>query len=119
MAFSRTGWVVRLCAGLGAACRHLVELLVGETSPWDRGALEAHWMHNVRTHEIEARLWRSRQDRDGLVARSIPWRRRYLDGLIWGMENELKRRGVAESQRWAGHATVQRGWSGRGLSNQE
>ena len=68
-------------------------------SPWDRGSLEAHWMHNVRTREVEARLARARQQRAGVVGRSIPWRRRYLDGLIWGIENELKRRGGAGSQR--------------------
>ena len=92
MSFSRSGRIARLRAGLGAACRPLVGSLMGDSSPWDRGALEAHWMHNVRSREIQDRLARARHQRCGLLGRSIPWQRRYLDGLIWGMENELKRR---------------------------
>lgn len=73
---------------------HSVEWLFGwSTAPWERGVLEAHWMHNVPTHKLRERLERLRMRRRGPLAWLWPPRRKYLDGLIWGMVKELDRRG--------------------------
>jgi len=65
-------------------------------SPWDRGVLEAHWMGSVRTHRVREHQARALKQRRGLLARLWPPRRRYLDGLLWGIEGELRRRGKDE-----------------------
>lgn len=65
-------------------------------TPWDRGVLEAHWMNPLRTQQIRDRRDRALRQRRGVLARIWPRRRRYLDGLLWGIAAELKRRGKDE-----------------------
>jgi hypothetical protein len=64
-----------------------------ELSPWDKGVLDGHLMAPLRTHEVQERLNRAARQRNSLLSRLLPGRRRYLDGLIWSLESEIKRRG--------------------------
>ena len=73
--------------------RQLLGNANGGLSPWDRGVLEAHWMGSVRTQRVRERQAKAIRQRRGFLAWLLPGRRHYLDGLIWGIEGELKRRG--------------------------
>lgn len=70
----------------------VMEAIIQSNASWDRGVLEAHWMHNVPSHKLRERLERVRRRRKGVLAWLWPPRRQYLDGLIWGMIRELDRR---------------------------
>lgn len=73
--------------------RWFVESSTSAMSPWDRGVLEAHWMGSVRTPQVLEIQSRAIRRRRGWLAWLLPGRRHYLDGLIWGIQKELKRRG--------------------------
>lgn len=62
--------------------------------PWDRGALHAHKLGAGPTRLIRRCLRKAKSKRQGILARLSKSRRRYLDGLIRGLENELSRRGA-------------------------
>lgn len=64
-----------------------------DLSPWDKGVLDGHRMAPLRTHEVRERLHRAARQRNSLLSRLLPGRRRYLEGLIWSLESEIKRRG--------------------------
>jgi hypothetical protein len=81
------GWFQAL---LGSSTR------ISTLSPWDRGLLEAHRMNAIRTQQIRDRQAKATRQRRGLLARLWPPRRLYLDGLLWGIAGELKRRGKGD-----------------------
>jgi hypothetical protein len=54
--------------------------------------LESHRLDNLRTAGIRERLELAQRRRLGLVARLLPARRDYLEGLIHGLRRELERR---------------------------
>ncbi len=61
--------------------------------PWDLGALKAHQLSAVTpTPLLEHYLDRMRRRRRGLWAQILPGRKRYLDGMINGLEKSLERR---------------------------
>lgn len=66
---------------------------LSQLSSWDRGVLEAHWMGSVRTQKIRECQSRALRQRRGLFALLWPPRRRYLEGLLRGIDAELRRRG--------------------------
>jgi hypothetical protein len=70
----------------------ILQGLTADHAPWDRGVLEAHWMHNVPTRTLWTRLERARRRRSGPLSWVWPPRRKYLDGLIWGITREIGRR---------------------------
>jgi hypothetical protein len=86
--------------GLAGRCRnefarcwfYVVEYLTSDLSPWDRGVLEAHWVAGAPDRKIEDYLRRAKSRRRGPLAWISPWRRRYLDGMVWGLDRELRRR---------------------------
>ncbi|SIN72030.1 hypothetical protein SAMN05444166_0414 [Singulisphaera sp. GP187] len=61
-------------------------------SPWDRGSLEAHWMHTVRSQRLRELQAKAMRQRRGIYAKIWPPRRKYLDGLLHGLAGELHRR---------------------------
>lgn len=61
-------------------------------SPWDRGVLEAHWMHSIRSQQLRERQTKAIRQRRGLYAKIWPPRRQYLEGLLHGLASEIKRR---------------------------
>lgn len=65
---------------------------IGTLSPWDRGVLEAHWMHSIRTQQLRERQVKVARQRRGIYAWIWPPRRQYLDGLLHGLAKEIKRR---------------------------
>jgi hypothetical protein len=69
---------------------------IGTISSWDRGVLEAHRMNAIRTQQIRDRQAKATRQRRGLLAWLWPQRRLYLDGLLWGIAGELKRRGKGD-----------------------
>jgi len=72
--------------------RYIVEYFTDDHSPWDRGVQDAHWISCGTTQQIDGHLSRAKRGRLGLLARVLPWRRRYLGGLIWALQVELDRR---------------------------
>jgi hypothetical protein len=79
-------------SGRSTTWGYLVEFLTHDRNPWDRGVLDAHWYTAVPTSQIQANLKLAKKRRRQLLAFLSSWRRRYLDGLIWGFEKELERR---------------------------
>ncbi|WP_406693843.1 hypothetical protein V5E97_22670 [Singulisphaera sp. Ch08] len=69
----------------------------GTLSPWDRGVLEAHWMHSVRTQKLRELQVKVTRQRGGFFAWIWPARRHYLDGLLHGLAGEIKRRSKGDS----------------------
>ena len=65
---------------------------ISTLSPWDRGVLEAHWMHSVRSQQLRERQAKATRQRRGIFAKIWSPRRNYLDGLLHGLAGELKRR---------------------------
>jgi hypothetical protein len=60
-------------------------------TPWDRGTLQAHRISDGSIRGVYRRLDRARRKRRGLVAALLPWRRKFLDGLIFGLERTVSR----------------------------
>lgn len=77
--------------------RVVVEFLVEDVPPWDRGSREAHTLSSAPTERIQECLDQAKARREELLTRLLPGRRRYLGGLIWGLEQELRRREKVES----------------------
>jgi hypothetical protein len=77
---------------IGIPYRHLWEFFGGQMHPWDRGVLDAHWINAGSSAGIREHLRKADRQRRGLLALLFPWRRRYLDGLIWGLKLEVERR---------------------------
>lgn len=61
-------------------------------TPRDQGALDAHRIGAGPTKEIERCLKQATWERRWGLGLIFPWRRRYLGGLIHGLEQELERR---------------------------
>lgn len=59
-------------------------------SPWDHGALHAHRICAGPTRVIHRCLRSAKRRRRGVLALIFKNRRRYLDGLIEGLEKEIK-----------------------------
>jgi hypothetical protein len=66
--------------------------LQNELSAWDSGALDAHRIGGGPTRLIVRSLEEAKRKRGGILAKLIPTRRRYLDGLIEGLEKEMEKR---------------------------
>lgn len=67
----------------------------GDLPPWDRGRLLAHRISAGPTKNVQRNLVKAKRDRRGLLGRILPGRKRFLDGLISGLEETLERRGVS------------------------
>lgn len=65
----------------------------GRIRAGEHGTQDASEMSAGRTEEIKAYLLRAMRNRRRPLAWLSLWRRRYLDGLIRGLQNELARRG--------------------------
>jgi hypothetical protein len=78
--------------GRSTTWSYLVEFLTQERNPWDRGVLDAHWYTGAPTAQLQAALTLAKTRRRRFLALISAWRRKYLDGLIWGLEKELERR---------------------------
>lgn len=66
--------------------------LQNELSAWDNGALDAHRIGGGPTRLIVRSLEQAKRKRRGILARLLRGRRRYLDGLIEGLEKEMEKR---------------------------
>lgn len=65
----------------------------GDLPPWDRGRLMAHRISAGPTKNVQRNLAKALRDRQSLLGRLLPGRKRFLDGLISGLEETLKLRG--------------------------
>ena len=79
-------------SGRDTTWSYLVEFMTQVRSPWDRGVLDAHWFTGAPNAQLQANLDLARKKRRAFLALISPWRRKYLDGVIWGFEKELSRR---------------------------
>ncbi len=75
------------------------EDLHSELPPWDRGRLLAHQISSGSTETIERSLRRAQKSRKGLLVWVIPGKKRYLDGLISGLEESLELRSRGSRKR--------------------
>lgn len=71
----------------------------GELPPWDRGRLMAHRISAGSTKNVQRNLKKATRDRQSLLGRLLPWRKRFLDGLISGLEETLEHRGESRSKK--------------------
>jgi hypothetical protein len=70
-----------------------VEYITNGVPAWDMGVLDAHWLNMGTTEQIRTALTEARRRRRyGLLVWISPWRRQYLEGLIWALDTELGRR---------------------------
>lgn len=66
--------------------------LIEDLPAWDQGRLLAHQISAGPTDIIERSLNKARRRRRGVLAWFSPRRRRFLEGLISGLENALVER---------------------------
>lgn len=81
---------------IGKTFTYLLDFLGNQVPPWDRGILDAHLINAGTTPVVQEHLEAAERGRASLLARLSPWRRRYLDGLIWSLRTELERRSRCE-----------------------
>jgi|GEM_PF-2755537 len=84
--------------GRGSTWSYVSEFLTHDRNPWDRGILDAHWYTGAPDSFLQRSMATARVKRRRPLALLLPWRRRYLDGLIWGMQKELDRRARLNSK---------------------
>src|SRR6185312_12633883 len=68
------------------------ENLIEDLPPWDRGRLLAHQISAGPTDNMERSLEQAKRQRRSILLWILPGRRRYLDGLISGLETNLEQR---------------------------
>ena len=74
----------------------------GDLPPWDHGRLMAHRISAGSTKNVQRSLEKAYRDRRGILAFFLPGRRRLLDGLISGLVETLKQRGVSHNRKKRG-----------------
>jgi hypothetical protein len=79
--------------------RVVYEVLGGDLPAWDQGRLDAHQISAGPTEVIERCLFQAKQRRRRPLAWFWPGRRRYLDGLIRGLEDALAMRRRSRSRQ--------------------
>lgn len=73
--------------------------MTGELPPWDRGRLIAHRISAGPTKNVRRNLNKAQRDRQFFLTWFLPGRRRFLDGLISGLEETLKQREESSSRK--------------------
>lgn len=89
---SELGGVKSLNGPISTTWSRFVEFITNGAPPWDMGVLDAHWIAMGPMEQIRDELAQSRRRREGLLTWVWPWRRQYLDGMIWALEAEMRRR---------------------------
>ena len=72
---------------------------MGELPPWDRGRLLAHRISAGSTKNVHRTLAKALRDRAGFLCWFLPGRRRFLDGLISGLEETVEQRSKSKSRK--------------------
>lgn len=76
----------------GAILRFLGRSLVDDLPARERGTLDGYRIGGGATELVRSRLEQARAWRSGRWVRVVPGWGRYLDGLIAGLEREVRRR---------------------------